>query len=67
MYLIEYKLGDDTIKKFIGTTEILEKFMQDNPQYEYIKIIEEISDEKLLGQPKVKKKRISNGKLQRND
>lgn len=63
MYLIEYKLGDGTIKKFIANTELLEKFIEDNPQYEYIKIIEDISDEKLLEQPKVKKKRISNGKL----
>lgn len=64
MYLIEYKLGDGTIKKFIATTEILEKFIQDNPQYEYIKIIEEISDEELLEKSKVKKKkRSSNGKL----
>lgn len=63
MYLIEYKLGDGSIKKFIANTELLKKFIEDNPQYEYIKIIEEISDEKLLEQPKVKKKRISNGKL----
>ena len=63
MYLIEYKLGDGSIKKFIANTELLQKFIEDNPQYEYIKIIEEISDEKLQEQPKVKKKRISNGKL----
>ena len=64
MYLIEYKLGDGTIRKFIATTELLQKFIEDNPQYEYIKILEEIPNEDLLEKQKVKKKkRGKNGKL----
>lgn len=42
MYLIEYKLGNDVIKTFIGTPEILQKFIENNPQYEYIKILKEV-------------------------
>lgn len=57
MYLIEYKLGDGSIKKFIGNTELLKKFIEDNPQYEYIKILEEIPNEDLLEKPKTKKKK----------
>lgn len=42
MYLIEYKLGDGVIKTFIGTPEILQEFIENNPQYEYIKILKEV-------------------------
>ncbi len=44
MYLVEVKLGAFKIRKYIMTSEDLAKFIEDNPQYEYIKIIEEIDD-----------------------
>ena len=42
MYLIQYKLGDGVNKTFIGTPEILQEFIKNNPQYEYIKILKEV-------------------------
>lgn len=43
MYLVEIKLGNYTIRRYIYNMETLQKLMTDNPQYEYIKIIEEVN------------------------
>ena len=42
MYLIEYKLGDFVIRKFILDDNALALFVMENPQYEYVKIIKEV-------------------------
>lgn len=43
MYLVEIKLGNYKIRRYIYNMETLQKFILDNPQYEYIKIIEEVN------------------------
>lgn len=43
MYLVEIKLGNYKIRRYIYNMETLQKLMLDNPQYEYIKIIEEVN------------------------
>lgn len=42
MYLVEIKLGEDKIKKYVLNSEMLERLIKENPQYEYVKIIEEL-------------------------
>lgn len=57
MYLIEIKLGDYKIKKYVPDAKTLGQLIQDNMNnYEYVKIIEEIPNYE-LGKPKVRKKK----------
>ena len=42
MYLVEIKLGDYVIQKYINDYEALQELIRQNPQYEYIKIIEKV-------------------------
>lgn len=44
MYLIEIKLGNDKIRKYVPNADALEKLILENPQYEYVKIIEEVKN-----------------------
>lgn len=53
MYLVEIKTGEVKIKRYILDKNALETLKQENPQYENIKILEEIKEI-----PKVKKKQI---------
>ena len=39
MYLVEYKLGDYKIKTYVLDDEALGRFVRENPQYEYVKVI----------------------------
>jgi hypothetical protein len=55
MYLIEIKLGDAKIRRYIPNAEMLAQLIEENPQYEYIKIIEEVKDEN-ISKKKVRKK-----------
>ena len=50
MYLVEIKLGNYKIRKYVLNSEMLEQLIQENPQYEYVKIIEEVK-------PKVRSKK----------
>lgn len=51
MYLVEIKLGDSKIQKYILDLESLDKLIQENLyNYEYIRIIEEVD------KPKIKKR-----------
>ena len=54
MFLVEIKLGAYKIRRYIMTAEQLDRLIQENPEYEYVKIIQEI-DEK-VDEPKVRKK-----------
>ncbi len=45
MYLVEYQLGSYRFRKYIVNDEMLERFINDNPQYEYVKIIDEINED----------------------
>lgn len=47
MYLVEIKLGNYKIRRYVYNMETLQKLMLDNPQYEYIKIIEEVNDKEV--------------------
>ena len=40
MVLIEYKLGDYTIRKYLANMDIVDEFIKDNPDLE-IKVIKE--------------------------
>lgn len=40
MILIEYKVGDYTIRKYLGNMDIVNEFIKDNPDLE-IKIVKE--------------------------
>ena len=44
MYLVEIKLGDYKIQKYVLNAEALETLILENPQYEYVKIIEEVKN-----------------------
>lgn len=39
MYLVEYMLGSFRIRKYILNDEMLARFIAENPQYEYVKVI----------------------------
>ena len=45
MYLIEIKLGDYKIREYVPDYETFKKLVEQNPQYEYVKIIKEIDTE----------------------
>lgn len=56
MYLVEIKIGERKIRRYIPTPEMLGRLIQENMKtYEYVKILEEIPNEE-LGKPKVKKR-----------
>lgn len=57
MYLVEIKLGNYKIRRYIYNMETLQKLMLDNPQYEYIKIIEEVNFNDKTNEITRKKKR----------
>ena len=44
MYLVEIKSGDVKIRKYVLDNEHLEQLIQENPQYEYVKIIEDTNN-----------------------
>lgn len=49
MYLIEYKLDDIIIRKYIADNDALEHMIETElPNYEYIKILKEIKDQILI-------------------
>lgn len=52
MYLIEYMLGNYKIRKYILDDEMLARFIRENPQYEYVKVLEELPE---VGKVKVRK------------
>lgn len=52
MYLVEYMLGNDKIRKYILDDEMLARFIRENPQYEYVKVLEEVPE---VGKVKVRK------------
>lgn len=65
MYLVEIKLGDYVIQKYINDYEALQELIRQNPQYEYIKIIEKVDTKtrrrkwvvlEIIGEKKIKKK-----------
>lgn len=45
MYLIEIKLGDYKIREYVPDYEVLNRLIEQNPQYEYVKIIKEVNTE----------------------
>ena len=55
MYLVEIKIGNDKIRRYVPTPEMLGRLIQENMDtYEYVKILEEIPNEELV-KPKTKK------------
>ena len=44
MYLVEIKSGDVKIRKYVLNNEYLEQLIKENPQYEYVKIIEDTNN-----------------------
>ena len=56
MYLVEIKLGDYKIQKYVINSEMLERLISENPQYEYVKVLKEISSEEIT-KPKVRRKK----------
>lgn len=59
MYLIEYILGNYKIRKYILDDEMLARFIRENPQYEYVKVLEELPE---VGKVKVRKPNGGRGK-----
>ena len=56
MYLVEIKIGNYKIRRYILNAEELGRLIQENMNtYEYVKILEEIPNEE-LEKPKTKKK-----------
>lgn len=56
MYLVEIKLGDCKIRRYVLNSEMLGRLIQENMNtYEYVKILEEIPNDE-LGKPKTKKR-----------
>ncbi len=55
MYLVEIKLGSFKIRRYVLNTTTLEQIMQENPDYEYVKLVQD--------KPKVKKRVKTNGKI----
>ena len=57
MYLVEIKLGNEKIRRYVLNPEMLGRLIQENMNtYEYVKILEEIPNEE-LEKPKTKKRR----------
>lgn len=57
MYLVEIKIGERKIRRYVPTPEMLGRLIQENMHtYEYVKILEEIPNDE-LGKPKTKKRR----------
>lgn len=52
MYLIEYMLGNYKIRKYILNDEMLARFIRENPQYEYMRVLGEVPE---VGKVKVRK------------
>jgi len=48
VYLVEIKLGNAKIRRYVLNTTTLEQIMQENPDYEYVKLVED--------KPKIKKR-----------
>ena len=48
VYLVEIKLGNAKIRRYVLNTTTLEQIMQENPEYEYVKLVED--------KPKIKKR-----------
>ena len=60
MYLVEYMLGNYKIRKYILNDEMLARFIRENPQYEYVRVLEEVPE---VGKVKVRK---PNGRRSKN-
>ena len=57
MYLVEIKIGNDKIRRYVPTPEMLGRLIQENMHtYEYVKILEEIPNDE-LGKPKTRKRK----------
>ena len=56
MYLVEIKLGNYKIQKYVINSEMLERLISENPQYEYVKVLKEISSEEIT-KPKARRKK----------
>jgi hypothetical protein len=57
LYLVEIKLGNVKIKRYILNSEMLGRLIQENiNNYEYVKILEEIPNEELT-KPKTRKRK----------
>ena len=57
MYLVEIKLGNVKIKRYILNSEMLGRLIQENMHnYEYVKILEETPNEE-LAKPKIRKRK----------
>ena len=57
MYLVEIKLGNEKIRRYVLNSEMLGRLIQENMNtYEYVKILEEIPNEE-LEKPKIKKRK----------
>lgn len=41
VYLVEIKLGNAKIRRYVLNTTTLEQIMQENPDYEYVKLVSE--------------------------
>lgn len=55
MYLVEIKIGESKIRRYIPTPEMLGRLIQENMHtYEYVKILEEIPNDELVNS-KIKK------------
>ena len=56
MYLVEIKIGNDKIRRYVLNAEMLGRLIQENMHtYEYVKILEEIPNDE-LGKSKAKKR-----------
>ena len=57
MYLVEIKLGDAKIQRYVLNAEALGRLIQENINtYEYVKILEEIKDEE-VDKPKTRRRK----------
>lgn len=58
MYLVEIKLGNEKIRRYVLNAEELGRLIQENiDTYEYVKILEEIPDNKEYDNVKCKRKK----------
>lgn len=57
MYLVEIKLGDAKIKKYVLDSKALGRLIQENMNtYEYVKILEEYKNDEKPNNVKVRKR-----------
>lgn len=57
MYLVEIKLGDFKIQRYVLNGEELGKLIQENiNNYDYVKILKEIKDEE-VDKPKIRRRK----------